>query len=46
MIRRNILSILPLPYPVRESDSHARFDKKQRKLLVTLAVIKEIPSDY
>ncbi len=35
---------LPLPYPVCESDSHARFDKKQRKLLVTLAVIKEIPS--
>ncbi len=34
---------LPLPYPVCESDSHARFDKKQRKLLVTLAVIKEIP---
>ena len=32
---------LALPYPVRESDSHARFDKKQRKLLVTLAVIKE-----
>lgn len=32
---------LVLPYPVRESDSHARFDKKQRKLLVTLAVIKE-----
>ncbi|UJR20956.1 hypothetical protein I4U23_024063 [Adineta vaga] len=35
---------LPLSYPVRESDSHARFDKKQRKLLVTLAVIKETPS--
>jgi hypothetical protein len=35
---------LPLPYPVRENDSHARFDKKQRKLLVTLAVIKETPS--
>lgn len=35
---------LHLPYPVRESDSHARFDKKQRKLLVTLAVIKEVPS--
>ncbi|CAF3440212.1 unnamed protein product [Rotaria socialis] len=35
---------LHLPYPVRESDSHARFDKKQRKLLVTLAVIKETPS--
>ena len=33
---------LSLPYPVRESDSHARFDKKQRKLLITLAVIKEI----
>ncbi|CAF0842712.1 unnamed protein product [Adineta ricciae] len=33
---------LPLSYPVRESDSHARFDKKQRKLLVVLAVIKEI----
>jgi hypothetical protein len=35
---------LLLPYPVRENDSHARFDKKQRKLLVTLAVIKELPS--
>jgi hypothetical protein len=35
---------LSLPYPVRESDSHARFDKKQRKLIVTLAVIKETPS--
>ncbi|CAF0932987.1 unnamed protein product [Adineta steineri] len=35
---------LPLSYPVRESDSHARFDKKQRKLLVTLAVMKETPS--
>ena len=35
---------LSLPYPVRESDSHARFDKKQRKLLVTLAVIKETPT--
>ena len=35
---------LLLPYPVRESDSHARFDKKQRKLLVTLAVIKETPT--
>ena len=35
---------LTLPYPVRESDSHARFDKKQRKLLVTLAVIKESPT--
>ncbi len=35
---------LPLSYPVRESDSHARFDKKQRKLLVTLAVIKETPT--
>ena len=34
---------LLLPYPVRESDSHARFDKKQRKLIVTLAVIKETP---
>ncbi len=34
---------LPLPYPVRESDSHARFDKKQRKLLIRLAVIKETP---
>jgi hypothetical protein len=32
---------LPLPYPVRESDSHARFDKKQRRLLVTLVVIQE-----
>jgi hypothetical protein len=35
---------LPLTYPVRESDSHARFDKKQRKLLITLVVIKENPS--
>ena len=35
---------LTLPYPVRESESHARFDKKQRKLLVTLAVIKETPT--
>lgn len=35
---------LALPYPVRESDSHARFDKKQRKLLITLAVIKETPT--
>lgn len=35
---------LSLPYPVRESDSHARFDKKQRKLLVTLAVIREQPT--
>lgn len=35
---------LSLPYPVRESDSHARFDKKQRKLLITLAVIKETPT--
>jgi hypothetical protein len=34
---------LSLPYSVRESDSHARFDKKQRKLLITLAVIKETP---
>ena len=34
---------LALPYPVRESDSHARFDKKQRKLIVTLAVIQEAP---
>jgi hypothetical protein len=35
---------LALPYPVRESDSHAKFDKKQRKLVITLAVIKETPS--
>lgn len=35
---------LSLPYPVRESDSHARFDKKQRKLLITLSVIKETPT--
>lgn len=35
---------LTLPFPVRESESHARFDKKQRKLIVTLAVIKETPS--
>ncbi|CAF1225440.1 unnamed protein product [Rotaria sordida] len=34
---------LHLPYPVRENDSHARFDKKQRKLIVTLVVIKETP---
>ncbi|CAF0891566.1 unnamed protein product, partial [Didymodactylos carnosus] len=32
---------LNLPYPVRENDSHAKFDKKQRKLIITLAVIKE-----
>ena len=35
---------LSWPYPVRESDSRARFDKKQRKLLVTLAVIREQPT--
>ena len=35
---------LSLPYPVRESDSHAKFDKKQRRLVITLAVIRETPS--
>ena len=32
---------LALPFPVRENESHARFDKKHRKLIVTLAVLKE-----
>ncbi|CAF0769130.1 unnamed protein product [Didymodactylos carnosus] len=32
---------LDLPYPVRENDSHAKFDKKQHKLVITLAVMKQ-----